>query len=71
MFFTVSLKIQTYAHKRLAAERHLADGEFLYVAGNGQDFLNLWGKSRISAVCKKYGQNIEYEQGETKNIVSK
>jgi len=42
-------------HKRLAAETHLADGEFLKVAVNREEFLKLWRRTGIPVISKRGG----------------
>ena len=45
------LKISMYLHTQLAAETHLADGEFLQISVN-REFLKLRGRTRIPVVSK-------------------
>jgi hypothetical protein len=42
-------------HMRLAAETHLADGEFLQVAVNRKEFIKLRGKTRKPVISKREG----------------
>jgi hypothetical protein len=44
------LKISTSLRTRLAAETDLADGEFLEVALNREEFLKLRGRTRIPVI---------------------
>jgi len=53
--------ISTSWHKRLAAETHLADGEFLQVAVNREEFLKLWGTTGIEVISKRGGQIFKPE----------
>jgi hypothetical protein len=48
-------------HTRLAAETHLADGEFLQVAANREEFVKLRGKTRIPVASKTDGQHFKPE----------
>jgi hypothetical protein len=54
-------KISMSVHTRLAAETHLADGEFLQVAVNKEEFLKLREKTRIPVVSKRDGQHFKPE----------
>jgi hypothetical protein len=42
----------------LAAETHLADGEFLQVAVNREEYLKLQGRIGIPVISKRGGQNF-------------
>jgi len=42
-------------HSRLAAETHLADGEFLKASVNLEEFLKLRGRTRIPVISKLKG----------------
>jgi hypothetical protein len=42
----------------LAAETHLADGEFLQVAVNREEFLKLRGRTQIPVIFKRDGQHF-------------
>lgn len=64
------LKILTSLHKRLAAETHLADGEFLEVTVNREEFLKLRRRTRIPVISKRGGQHIKPGQTEMKNSAS-
>jgi hypothetical protein len=55
------LKISMSLHTRLVAETHLADGEFLQVAVNREEFLKLRGRTRIPVVSKRNGQHFKPE----------
>jgi len=46
------LKISTSLRTRLAAERDLAEGEFLGVRLNREEFLKLRGRTRIPVISK-------------------
>jgi hypothetical protein len=43
----------------LAAETYLADGEFLKVGVNGEEFLKLRGKSLTPEISKTDGQHLK------------
>jgi hypothetical protein len=58
-------------HTRLAAETHLADGEFLQVAVNREEFLKLRGRTRIPVVSKRDGRHFKTEYTEIKNKASR
>jgi hypothetical protein len=58
-------------HKWLATETHLADGEFLEVAVNREEFLKLRGRTRIPVISKRDGQHIKPEQTEMKKSASR
>ena len=53
------LKILTSLHKWLAAETHLADGEFLEVAVNREEFLKLRRRTRVPVICNRDGQHFK------------
>jgi len=55
------LKISLSWHTRLAAETHSADGEFLQVAVNREEFLKLLGRTRIPATAKRDGLHFKTE----------
>jgi hypothetical protein len=65
------LKILTSLHKWLAAETHLADGEFLEIAVNREELLKLRGRTRIPVTSKRDGQRIKPGQTEMKNSASR
>jgi hypothetical protein len=46
---------------RLAAETHLADGEFLQVAVNREEFLKLRGRTGIPVISKREWQYFKPE----------
>jgi hypothetical protein len=56
---TGSLKISVALHTRLAAVTHRADGEFLQVAVNREEFLTLREGTRIPMVSKRDGQHFK------------
>jgi hypothetical protein len=49
------------SHTWLAAEKYVADGEFLKAAVNGEEFLKLRGKSRKPEISKTDGQYFKPE----------
>jgi hypothetical protein len=53
----VSMSVQT----RLAVETHLADGEFLQVAVNREEFLKLQARIRIPLLSKRDRQHFKPE----------
>ena len=53
------LNISMSVHTWLAAETHLADGEFLQVAVNRKEFLKLRGRTRIPVVAKRDGKDLK------------
>jgi hypothetical protein len=55
------LKMLMALHTLLAAVTHLADGEFLQVAVNREEFLTLREGTRIPVVFKKDGQHFRPE----------
>jgi hypothetical protein len=46
------LKVWISVHTRLAAKKHLADGQFLKVAVNTEEFLKLRERNQISVISK-------------------
>jgi hypothetical protein len=54
------LNILMSLHTQLAAETHLADGEFLQVAVNREEFLKLRGRTQMPVVSKRDGHQIQY-----------
>ena len=65
------LKILTSFHKWLAAETHVADGEFLEVAVNREEFLKLRGRTRIPVISRREDQHFKPGQTEMKNSASR
>jgi hypothetical protein len=53
--------MSTYLHNRLVAETHLADGEFLHVIENREEFMKLLGRTRIPVTSKRDGQHFKHE----------
>jgi hypothetical protein len=53
------LKISTFLHTWLEAEKHLVDGEFLQVAVNREEFLKLRGRTRIPVISKTDGLRVK------------
>ena len=56
-----ALKVPPSWQKRLAAETHPADGEFLQVAVNREEFLKLLGRTRNLVTAKRDGLHFKPE----------
>ena len=61
------LKILTSLHAWLAAETQIAEGEFLHVAINREEFLKLQWRTQIPIISRRNGQHFKPEWTEIKN----
>jgi hypothetical protein len=64
------LKTSPFFHTRLAGDMHPADGEFLQVALNREEFMKLRRRTRIPVISGSDEQQFKPEQTKMKNYFS-
>jgi hypothetical protein len=58
-------------HKRLAAERHLAGGQFQQVAENGEEFLKLRETTRTAVISRTGGNTLNLSKQKYKIVLQR